>query len=145
MVRWAETDSDVRHCSKIAQECLKAMTALRPYLAVTLRDKTIVYGWLAGLTQGHNADEDEIPTAWRGSIILQDDDREIEFDFREVETVCSWPATVRLDDIGPTSSTPAKPGKRMTRRGHAGQGRSSAPRPARRSRPTDLKPPRRSL
>jgi hypothetical protein len=100
MVRWAQTESEVLHYSKIAHQCLKVMDALRPYLVLTLRNRTIVRGWLVGLTQGRNAEEDlsKIPTAWRGSIILQDGDSEIEFDFLEVETVRSFPAPVRLSD-----------------------------------------------
>jgi hypothetical protein len=100
MVKWAETDSEVLHYSNIAHQCLKVMGVLRPYLGLTLRNRTIVRGWLVGLTQGRNGEEDlsTIPTAWHGSIILQVGDREIEFDFLEVETVHSFPAPVRLFD-----------------------------------------------
>jgi hypothetical protein len=100
MVKWAATDRDVVHYSKIGLECLKAMTAIRPYLAVTLRDNTVVHGWLKGLMQGHNAEEDVslFPSAWRGSVILQNEDREIELDFLEIESVRSSPAPVRLFD-----------------------------------------------
>jgi hypothetical protein len=36
------------------------------------------------------------PTAWRGSIILQDDVREMELDFLEIKNVHSAPAPIRL-------------------------------------------------
>jgi hypothetical protein len=97
LAKWAEADSEVLHYSKIGQECLKAMAAVRPYLILTLRDDTIVHGWLEGLLQEHNATKElPIPTAWRGSIILQDDVREIELDFLEIESVRSGPAPIRL-------------------------------------------------
>jgi hypothetical protein len=99
LAKWAEADSEVLHYSKIGQECLKAMAAVRPYLILTLRDDTIVHGWLEGLLQEHNATKElPIPTAWRGSIILQDDVREIELDFLEIESVRSGPAPIRLFD-----------------------------------------------
>ena len=96
MVKWAETDSDVLHYARIAQESLKAIATLRPYLTVTLRDKTIVCGWLDRLTQGNNADEGawSIPTSWRGSIILRVDEGEIELDFLDIDAVrASTPPT----------------------------------------------------
>jgi hypothetical protein len=73
MVKWAQTNSEVLHYSNIAHQCLKVMGDLRPFLALTLRNKTIACGWLVGLTQGRNAEQDFsiIPTAWRGSIILE--------------------------------------------------------------------------
>jgi hypothetical protein len=112
MVKWAETDSDVLHYSKIAQECLKAMTNLRPHLTVILRDKAIVRGWLEGLTQGNNAGEDvsALPTSWYGSIILQEEEREIEFDFLDIETVYSTAPPQLIDKIDPADKLSAANG-----------------------------------
>jgi hypothetical protein len=102
MVRWAKTESEVIHYSKIAHECLRVMNVLRPYLALTLRDKSVVRGWLVGLTEGHNAQEDlsTIPTAWRGSIILRVGNGEIGFDFLAVETVRCCAAPEQTLDVG---------------------------------------------
>jgi hypothetical protein len=110
MVKWAQTNSEVLHYSNIAHQCLKVMGDLRPFLALTLRNKTIACGWLVGLTQGRNAEQDFsiIPTAWRGSIILEDGDREIEFDFLEVDTVRSLPAPALFDGIAKNTSRSGK-------------------------------------
>jgi hypothetical protein len=99
-VNWAETESDVLHYSKIAQECLKAMTTLRPYLTVILWDRTLVQGWLESITQGSNAGEDMplLSTSWYGSIILQNDERKIELDFLDIETVYSSSPPLKLID-----------------------------------------------
>jgi hypothetical protein len=86
--RWAKADGDVLHHSRIGRECLQAMIDVRPYLTVTMRDRGVVHGWLKGLWHEHDAwHEALIPTAWRGSIILQDDVKEIELDFLDVESV----------------------------------------------------------
>lgn len=99
-IKWAKDENDVLHFSRIGQECLKAlivMTAMRPYLAVTLRDKTVVRGWLGSVAPEHNATEaTPIPTAWRAVIVLRDDVGEIELDFLEIDSVQSAPAPIRL-------------------------------------------------
>jgi hypothetical protein len=89
VVKWARTASDVFHYSEIGQQCLKAMHTLRPFLILTLRDKTTVRGWLEGLRQGNNAvqEDSQFPTAWYGSIVLRADERDAVFDFLDVETV----------------------------------------------------------
>jgi hypothetical protein len=96
--KWAQTDSEVTHYSNIACQCLKVMGGLQPYLTLTLRNKTAVRGWLVRLTQGRNAEQDlaMIPTAWRGSIILQCGEREIDYDFLEIETVRSGTPPKRM-------------------------------------------------
>src|ERR1700733_13740814 len=97
IAKWAKTNSEVRHYSNIGQQCLKVMTTMQPYLAVTLRDKSIVHGWLGGLLHQDDAERDALaPRAWRGSIILQDDVGEMELDFLEVKNVRSAPAPIRM-------------------------------------------------
>src|SRR5450631_2587865 len=92
IAKWAKTNGEVRHYFNIGQQCLQAMTKMQPYLAVALRDKSIVHGWLVGVLHQDNAEQDaSIARAWRGSIILQDDDREMELDFLEVRDVRSAP------------------------------------------------------
>jgi hypothetical protein len=87
--RWARAESEVLHFSRIGQECLRALTtAMRPYLSVTLRNKTIVHGWLEALAQQHNATEaTPVPTEWRAAIMLRDNAAEIELDFLEIDEV----------------------------------------------------------
>jgi hypothetical protein len=89
VAKWAKTASDVFHYSKIGQQCLKAMHTLRPFLILTLRDKTTARGWLEGLRQGNNAvqEDSQFPTGWYGSIVLRADERDAVFDFLDVETV----------------------------------------------------------
>jgi MFS family permease len=90
--------SEVIHYSRIASQCLKVMGTLRPYLTLTLRNRTAVRGWLVRLTQGRNSEQDLsiVPTAWRGSVVLQDGERETEFDFLAIDTVRSGAAP---DDV----------------------------------------------
>jgi hypothetical protein len=104
-VNWAETESEVLHYSKIARECLKAMTALRPYLTVILWDRTLVQGWLESITQGCNAGEDIslVPTSWYGSIMLQNDGCKIELDFLDIETVYASSPPLKLIDQSDTA------------------------------------------
>jgi hypothetical protein len=111
MMKWATSNIEVFHHAKIAQESLKAMTSmtgLRPYLAIMLRDETIVRGWLERLTEGNNAHENarSIPTSWRGSIILRSEGREMEVDFLDIETVrASQAPTPRAEDNGARLNT----------------------------------------
>jgi hypothetical protein len=88
-MRWAKTASEVFHYSNIALQCLKTMTTLRPFLVVKLRDQTTVRGWLEGLRQGDNAiaEGTQYPTAWHGSIVLRTGERDVTFDFLDVESL----------------------------------------------------------
>jgi hypothetical protein len=97
IAKWAKTNSEVRHYASIGQQCLKAMTAMQPYLSVTLRNKSVVQGWLEGLLHEDDAEGEALaPRAWRGSIILQDDIGEMELDFLEVRNVRSAPGPIRM-------------------------------------------------
>jgi hypothetical protein len=88
-MKWAKTAGEVFHYSKVAQQCLKAMTSLRPFLVVALRDKTIVRGWLEAVRQGDNSvrEHSQFPTAWHGSIVLRVGDHDAVFDFLDVESI----------------------------------------------------------
>jgi hypothetical protein len=109
LVRWAETETDVLHYARVAQECLRAMTGLRSYLTIVLWDKTEFQGWLDSIKQGSNADDhatSSFPTSWYGSVTLQQDGREVEIDFLDIETVYASPPPLKLIDKIDTAYRP---------------------------------------